>query len=59
MEQAHKAANHTRTIKTEDGLEITIHSKHDLQNVPVTQEEIDLLSTYLGPLIDELLEKKG
>ena len=59
MELDQEATRHSRTIKTEDGLEITIHSKHDLQNIPVTQEEIDLLLTYLGPLIEELLEKKG
>ena len=59
MEPDQEATSHTRTIRTEDGLEITIHSKHDLNNMPVTQQEIDLLLTYLGPLIDELLEKKG
>lgn len=59
MELDQETTNHTRTIRTQDGLEITIHSKHDLNNMPVTQQEIDLLLTYLGPLVDELLEKKG
>tara|TARA_R110002072_G_scaffold133059_1_gene273525 strand:+ start:245 stop:454 length:210 start_codon:yes stop_codon:yes gene_type:complete len=47
-----------RTVKIEGGIEVTIHAAHDLDNLPVTKQELDLLLTYLGPLIEPLLQKE-
>tara|TARA_R110000772_G_scaffold87094_21_gene181886 strand:+ start:264 stop:473 length:210 start_codon:yes stop_codon:yes gene_type:complete len=47
-----------RTVKVEGGFTATIHTAHDLDNLPVTQQELDLLLTYLGPLIEPLLQKE-
>ena len=47
-----------RTIEIEGGFEATIHTADDLSNLPVRSQELDLLLTYLGPLIQPLLQKE-
>ncbi len=49
---------HRRIVKIDGEFEVTIHTAHDLTHLPVTQQELDLLLTYLGPLIEPLLQKE-
>lgn len=51
-------AGYSRTVKIDGEFEVTIHTAHDPDHLPVTQRELDLLLTYLGPLIEPLLQKE-
>ena len=51
-------AEYSRTVKIDGEFEVTIHTTHDPDHLPVTQRELDLLLTYLGPLIEPLLQKE-
>lgn len=49
---------YSRTVKIDGEFEVTIHTENDPDHLPVTQWELDLLLTYLGPLIEPLLQKE-
>ncbi len=53
-----KNDKYSRTVKIDGEFEVTIHTTHDPDHLPVTQRELDLLLTYLGPLIEPLLQKE-
>lgn len=51
-------AEYSHTVKIDGEFEVTIHTAHDPDHLPVSQQELDLLLTYLGPLIEPLLQKE-
>ncbi len=53
-----KSDKYSRTVKVDGEFEVTIHTAHDPDHLPVSQRELDLLLTYLGPLIEPLLQKE-
>jgi len=55
---AEEDSKYSRTVKIDGEFEVTIHTANDPDRLPVTQRELDLLLTYLGPLIEPLLQKE-
>ena len=51
-------AKYSRIVKIDGEFEVTIHTAHGPNHLPVSQQELDLLLTYLGPLIEPLLQKE-
>ncbi len=51
-------AEYSHIVKTDGEFEVTIHTAHDPDHLPVSQQELDLLLTWLGPLIEPLLQKE-
>ena len=51
-------AEYSRTVKIDGEFEVTIYTAYNPDHLPVTHRELDLLLTYLGPLIEPLLQKE-
>ena len=47
-----KSDKYSRTVRIDSEFEVTIHTAHDPDHLPVSQQELDLLLTWLGPLIE-------
>ena len=53
-----KMSNTAALLKSMASLKLQIHTAHDPDHLPVSQQELDLLLTWLGPLIEPLLQKE-